>query len=207
MKTPVIIGIAGGSGSGKSTFARKIVEHFNEPISVLCHDFYYKPFSDMSLDERKHLNYDHPSSFDTSLLVKDLKDLKNGKTIKRPVYSYEEFTRMEQTIDVIPTKVIVIDGILIFENKKLRDMMDIKIFVDTDDDIRFIRRMMRDIKSRGRTVDSVVNQYLSTVKPMHDIFVSPSKKYADIIVPEGGLNKVALDMVISKIDLILNSNK
>lgn len=207
MKTPVIIGIAGGSGSGKSTFARKIVEHFNEPISVLCHDYYYKPFSDMTLEERKQQNYDHPSSFDTDMLVEDLKNLKNGKIIQRPVYSYEEFTRMEQTIDVAPTKVIVVDGILLFENKQLRDMMDIKIFVDTDDDIRFIRRMLRDVKSRGRTVDSVVNQYMSTVKPMHDIFVSPSKKYADIIVPEGGLNKVALDMVISKIERVLNTNK
>lgn len=205
MKTPVIIGIAGGSGSGKTTFAKKIVEHFNQPISVLCHDYYYTPFADMDLEERKQQNYDHPSSFDTYLMVEDLKNLKSGKSINRPVYSYELFTRLPETIAVEPTPVIVVDGILIFENKELRDLMDIKIFVDTDDDIRFIRRLSRDIKQRGRTVDSVINQYLSTVKPMHDTFVFPSKKYADIIVPEGGENQVALDMVISRIENFLQS--
>ena len=204
MKTPVIIGIAGGSGSGKSTFARKIVRHFKEPISVLCHDFYYKPFAEMSLEERKKQNYDHPSSFDTDMLVEDLKNLKKGKTIHRPVYSYDQFTRLDETVEVKPTKVIVVDGILLFENKELRDMMDIKIFVDTDDDIRFIRRLSRDIRSRGRTVDSVIKQYLKTVKPMHDIFVAPSKKYADLIVPEGGYNEVALDLVITRIEKILS---
>lgn len=203
MKTPVIIGIAGGSASGKSTFAKKIVEYFNEPLSVLCHDYYYTPFKEMSLEERKKQNYDHPASFDTDLMVSDLKKLKNGQTIYRPTYSYEQFTRLEETIPVKPTKVIVLDGILLFENKELRDLMDIKIFVDTDDDIRFIRRMLRDVVERGRTVESVVTQYLDTVKPMHDTFVSPSKKYADVIVPFGGENKVALDMVINKIETIL----
>ena len=203
MNTPVVIGIAGGSGSGKTTFAERVVKHFEGPISVLCHDYYYKPFAEMSLEDRKKQNYDHPSSFDTDLMVEDLKQLKERKVIHRPVYSYEEFTRMKETVPVEPTDVIVVDGILIFENKELRDLMDIKIFVDTDDDIRFIRRLLRDVVSRGRTVDSVVNQYLRTVKPMHDTFVSPSKKYADIIIPQGGQNQVALDMVISRIDKIM----
>lgn len=205
MSRPVIIGIAGGSGSGKSTFARKIVERFEQPISVLCHDYYYKPFSDMSLEERKKQNYDHPGSFDTDLMIKHIKQLKKGKAIYRPVYSYELFTRMKETVKVEPTKVIVVDGILLFENRELRSLMDIKIFVDTDDDIRFIRRLQRDIRRRGRTVDSVINQYLSTVKPMHDTFVSPSRKYADVIVPEGGLNLVALDMVISRVEKIIKT--
>ena len=204
MKVPVIIGISGGSGSGKSTFARKIIEHFDRPISVLCHDYYYTPFRDMTLEERKKQNYDHPSAFDTFLLIEHLKQLKEGKSIQRPVYSYELFTRLSETVTIEPTKVIVLDGILLFENKELRDLMDIKIYVDTDDDIRFIRRMLRDMKERGRTAESVVNQYLSTVKPMHETFVLPSKKYADIIVPRGGNNTVALDMVISKIESILS---
>ena len=207
MNTPVIIGIAGGSASGKSTFAKKIVNYFNEPISVLCHDYYYKPFKEMSFEERTKQNYDHPSSFDTGLLIKHLKALKAGKAVYRPTYSYEKFTRLKDTVRVEPTKVIVVDGILIFENEELRNLMDIKIFVDADDDIRFIRRMMRDVVKRGRTVDSVVKQYLTTVKPMHDSFVSPSKKYANIIVPEGGENKVALDMVTSKIEMILQDKK
>lgn len=203
MKTPVIIGIAGGSGSGKTTFANKVVSHFKAPISVLCHDYYYKPFYKMPLEERKKQNFDHPSSFDTQLMVEDLKKLKSGQAVERPVYSFTEFTRLDETVSVLPTKVIVVEGILIFENPELRDLMDIKIFVDTDDDIRFIRRMLRDVRERGRSVESVVNQYLSTVKPMHDNFVSPSKRYADVIVPEGGLNPVALDMVISKIENIV----
>ena len=207
MKTPVIIGIAGGSGSGKTTFANRVVGHFRSPISVLSHDFYYTPFLGLTLEERKKQNFDHPSSFDTALMVQDLKDLKAGKTILRPVYSFTEFTRLKKTVKVPPTSVIVVEGILIFENKELRDLMDIKIFVDTDDDIRFIRRMLRDINERGRSVDSVVQQYLTTVKPMHDTFVSPSKKYADVIVPEGGLNPVALDMVISKIESVLKEQR
>lgn len=207
MKKPVIIGIAGGSGSGKSTFARKIVTRFRQPISVLCHDYYYQPFEDMSLEERKQQNYDHPSSFDTRLMIEHIRQLKSGHAVYRPVYSYELFTRLDETVRVNPTKVIVIDGILLFENKELRDLMDIKIFIDTDDDIRFIRRLQRDTKRRGRTVESVINQYLSTVKPMHDTFVSPSKKYADIIVPEGGFNTVAMDMVISRVEKILKLQK
>ena len=161
----------------------------------------------MSFEERTKQNYDHPSSFDTGLLIKHLKALKAGKAVYRPTYSYKNFTRLKDTVRVEPTKVIVVDGILIFENEELRNLMDIKIFVDADDDIRFIRRMLRDVVKRGRTVDSVVNQYLTTVKPMHDSFVSPSKKYANIIVPEGGENKVALDMVTSKIEMILQDKK
>jgi uridine kinase len=204
MSTPVIIGIAGGTASGKTTFAKEIAAHFKTPISIISHDFYYKPFSEMGLEERKKQNYDHPDSFDTDLLIKDLSALKKGKKVYRPVYSYLEFTRLDETVAVNPTNVIIVDGVLIFENEKLRNLMDIKIFVDVDDDIRFIRGLLRDVAQRGRTLNSVVNQYLTTVKPMHDAFVAPSKKYADIIVPNGGENAVAIEMVVSRIEEILS---
>ena len=200
---PIIIGIAGGTGSGKSTLAENIRKEFADNISMLSHDYYYKSYSELAFDERKKLNYDHPDAFDTDLLIKHLKELKAGKTIYRPVYSFVSQTREDQTVEVVPKKVILLDGILIFENKELRDMMDIKIYVDTDADIRFIRRLLRDVKDRGRTLDSVIEQYRATVKPMHEQFVEPSKKYADIIVPEGGYNHVALNMIIEKIRSII----
>lgn len=188
---------------GKSTLADNIRKEFENNITMLSHDYYYKSHSDLPFEERKKLNYDHPDAFDTSLLLDHLNRLKKGELIQRPVYSFVEHTREKETIEVVPKKVILLDGILIFENKKLRDMMDIKIFVDTDADIRFIRRLLRDVQERGRTLDSVVEQYCTTVKPMHEQFVEPSKKYADIIVPEGGYNHVALNMIIEKIRSII----
>lgn len=200
---PIIIGIAGGTGSGKSTLAENIRKEFANNITMLSHDYYYKSHSNLSFDERKKLNFDHPDAFDTDLLIEHLTKLKNGEIIYRPNYSFVDYIREEQTFKVIPKKVILLDGILIFENKELRDMMDIKIFVDTDADIRFIRRLVRDVRDRGRTIDSVIEQYKTTVKPMHEQFVEPSKKYADIIVPEGGYNHVALNMIIEKIRSII----
>lgn len=200
---PIIIGIAGGSGSGKTTFAQNLKNEFNDEILVLSHDYYYKNHSDLSFEERKKLNYDHPNAFDTDMLVEHLKSLKNGNSISHPVYSFVRHNREDYTITVEPKKIIIVEGILIFENKKLRDLMDIKIFIDTDADIRFIRRLVRDVNDRGRTIDSVIGQYCSTVKPMHEQFVEYSKKYADLIVPEGGNNQVALSMVKQQIKNIL----
>ena len=165
---PIIIGIAGGTGSGKSTLAENIRKEFANNITMLSHDYYYKSHSNLSFDERKKLNFDHPDAFDTDLLIEHLTKLKNGEIIYRPNYSFVDHIREEQTFKVIPKKVILLDGILIFENKELRDMMDIKIFVDTDADIRFIRRLVRDVRDRGRTIDSVIEQYKTTVKPMHE---------------------------------------
>mgnify|MGYP004647161411 FL=1 len=200
---PIIIGIAGGTGSGKSTLAENIKKEFAHNITMISHDYYYKSHYDMPFEERAKLNYDHPDAFETNLLIEHLKELKKGNAINRPEYSFVEHQREKNTVEVIPKKVIIVDGILIFENKELRDMMDIKIFVDTDADIRFIRRLLRDVKERGRSLDSVVTQYCTTVKPMHEQFVEPSKKYADIIVPEGGYNIVALNMIIEKIRSII----
>lgn len=195
--------LLGGTGSGKSTLAENIKKEFKDDIIMLSHDYYYKSHSELPFEERKKLNFDHPNAFDTDLLIKHLKDLKEGKSINRPNYSFVNHIREEKTIEVFPKKVIILDGILIFENKALRDMMDIKIFVDTDADVRFIRRLVRDVNDRGRTIDSVIEQYCTTVKPMHEEFVEPSKKYADIIVPEGGYNIVALNMIIEKIRSII----
>ena len=200
---PIIIGIAGGTGSGKSTLADNIKNEFKHNISMLSHDYYYKSNDNLPFEERVKLNYDHPDAFDTDLLIEHVQKLKNGETIRRPSYSFVEHLREKETYEVVPKKVIIVDGILIFENKTLRDMMDIKIFVDTDADIRFIRRLLRDVEERGRTLDSVVTQYCTTVKPMHEQFVEPSKKHADIIVPEGGYNQVALNMIIEKIRSII----
>ena len=172
---PIIIGIAGGTGSGKSTLAENIRKEFANNITMLSHDYYYKSNSNLSFDERKKLNFDHPDAFDTDLLIEHLTKLKNGEIIYRPNYSFVDHIREEQTFKVIPKKVILLDGILIFENKELRDMMDIKIFVDTDADIRFIRRLVRDVRDRGRTIDSVIEQYKTTVKPMHEQFVEQVK--------------------------------
>lgn len=188
---------------GKSTLAENIKKEFKNDISMISHDYYYKDNSDLPFEERAKLNYDHPNAIETSLLIEHLKKLKNGETIYRPIYSFVNHMREKDTIEVVPKKVIIVDGILIFENKELRDMMDIKIFVDTDADIRFIRRLLRDVEDRGRSLSSVISQYCTTVKPMHEEFVEPSKKYADIIVPEGGYNEVALNMIIEKIRTII----
>ena len=188
---------------GKSTLADNIRKEFENNITIISHDYYYKDHPDLTFDERKKLNYDHPDAFETDLLLNHLKRLKNGEIIFRPSYSFVEHKRETKTVEVVAKKVILVDGILIFENKALRDMMDIKIYVDTDADIRFIRRLLRDVQDRGRTLDSVIEQYCTTVKPMHEQFVEPSKKYADIIVPEGGYNNVALNMIIEKIRSII----
>ncbi len=188
---------------GKSTLAENIKKEFTNDITMISHDYYYKDHPDLPFEERSKLNYDHPDSIETDLLIKHLKELKKGHSIQRPEYSFVEHKREKETVEVVPKKVIILDGILIFENKELRDMMDIKIFVDTDADIRFIRRLLRDVEERGRTLNSVVTQYCTTVKPMHEQFVEPSKKFADIIVPEGGHNVVALNMIIEKIRSIM----
>ena len=200
----LIIGIAGGTGSGKTTITRSLVQHFGSDVSVIHHDNYYKAHHSMSMEERALLNYDHPNAFDTDMLIGHLKELKEGRAIRCPVYDYSIHDRTEETVTVTPSRVIIVEGILIFENKELCDQMDIKIFVDTDADVRILRRIVRDVRKRGRTLESVVNQYLSTVKPMHEQFVEPSKKNADIIIPEGGHNKVALDMVIKRVSAHLD---
>ena len=200
MKKVMIIGIAGGSGSGKTTLAKNIAAHFGEKISVLRHDDYYKAGTDIPEEQRAKLNYDHPDAFDTALLISHLKALKDGESIDSPVYDYTIHDRSKDIRRVEATKVIILEGILIFENKELLDLMDMKIFVDTDPDVRIIRRLMRDVKHRGRTLESVVEQYLSTVKPMHEAFVEPSKKHADLIIPEGGKNPVAYGIIINKIE-------
>mgnify|MGYP001388102504 CR=1 FL=1 len=204
MHDVMIIGIAGGSGSGKTTLAQNIKEVFNDEIVILCHDYYYKANEGICLEERKKLNYDHPDSFETDLLIYQLRALRQGKTIYHPVYSFVEHTRLNDTVEVKPAKVIIVEGILIFENKELCDLIDIKVFVDTDGDVRIIRRLLRDVQERGRDLNSVVDQYLNTVKPMHEEFVDPSKRRADIIIPEGGCNTVALSMLLEKIRNFIN---
>ena len=195
----MVIGIAGGTGSGKTTLTEKLKERFAEDVSVLYHDNYYKKHVGMTYEERSKLNYDHPDAFDTDLMVRDLNALRRGENIQCPVYDYTIHNRSDQTLEVLSTRVILVEGILIFVDPALRELMDIKVFVDTDADVRILRRLLRDVKERGRTLDSVVNQYLVTVKPMHEAFVEPSKKYADIIVPQGGRNQVALDMLVERI--------
>ena len=200
-----IIGVAGGSGSGKSTLVKKLQEAFGaKDVSTLCHDYYYKEHSDMSYEQRTQLNYDHPQAFDTDMMVAHIRSLKNNETIERPVYSFVEHNRTAERVTVKPSKVIIIDGILIFENQELRDLMDIKVFVDTDADVRLARRILRDVCNRGRSMESVIEQYLSTVKPMHEEFVEPSKRYADVIIPEGGFNSVAVEMLIQSIRSLIN---
>ena len=199
-KNIMIIGIAGGSGSGKTTLAKNIAEHFGERISVLRHDDYYRARSDIPEEERPRLNYDHPSAFDTDLLICHLKALKSGQSIDSPIYDYTVHDRSRDMRRVEATRVIILEGILIFENRELLELMDMKIFVDTDPDVRIIRRLVRDVKHRGRTLESVIEQYLSTVKPMHEAFVEPSKKHADVIIPEGGKNPVAYGMIINRIE-------
>lgn len=203
MKDVIVIGIAGGTGSGKSTLVKKIKEEFNDRTTILSHDFYYKQHNDITFEQRKKLNYDHPDSFDTDLMIEHIRELASGREIQRPVYDFTIHNRVDDTVTVKPAKVIIVEGILIFENKELRDMFDIKLFIDTDADVRIIRRILRDVSERGRTLESVVNQYLTTVKPMHEQFVEPYKKYADIIIPEGGHNQVAIEMVNHRIHSLL----
>ena len=195
----LVLGIAGGSGSGKTTLMKNLTAGFGGDITVLSHDNYYRAHDDMPFEQRSKLNYDHPDAFDTDLMIEHLKELKQGRAIECPVYDYTIHNRTDETITVVPKPVIIVEGILIFENKALCDLMDIKIFVDTDADIRLIRRIKRDVAKRGRSLESVLNQYQTTVKPMHEQFVEPSKKNADLIVLEGGKNLVALEMITSQI--------
>ena len=199
MSDIIVIGIAGGTGSGKTTITRKIVQHFGGEVSVIYHDNYYKAHHNMSYTERTKLNYDHPDAFDTELLIEDLKKLRRGVAVQCPTYDYTVHDRSDRTVTVKPSKVIVVEGILIFQSIELCKLMDIKIYVDTDADVRILRRIVRDVRDRGRSLESVVNQYLTTVKPMHEQFVEPSKRKADIIIPEGGHNQVALEMVLERL--------
>lgn len=207
MKDIIVIGIAGGTCSGKSTLIKKIKEEFGDAITMLSHDFYYKSRDDIPFEERKKLNYDHPDSFDTDLMIGHIKQLINGESIERPVYDFTIHNRINETVTVKPSKVIVVEGILIFENKELRDLCDIKVFIDTDADVRIIRRIVRDVHERGRTLESVVTQYLTTVKLMHEQFVEPTKKYVDVIIPEGGYNQVALEMLNERIYALLKGRE
>lgn len=205
MSEVIVIGIAGGTGSGKTTITRKIIQRFGDDVCVVHHDSYYKAHHDMPFEERCRLNYDHPNAFDTDMLIEAVRDLKAGKEVTCPVYDYTIHDRSDKTVIVKPAKVIIVEGILIFENRELCDLMDIKIFVDADADERILRRIMRDVRDRGRSLDSVISQYLTTVKPMHEQFVEPSKKNADIIIPRGGHNTVALEMVIQRVKAHLHS--
>ncbi len=198
-----IVGIAGGSASGKTTIVNIIREKFGDNIVVISHDSYYKAHNDLSYDERSRLNYDHPSSFDTELLIEDVKKLKRGEEIDIPVYDYAIHNRSDQTIHVIPKPVILLEGILILENKELRDLMDVKVFVDTDADERLMRRIRRDTIERARSVDSVLTQYAETVKPMHEQFIEPSKKYADLIIPRGGENLTGINIFTEHLKAML----
>lgn len=196
----LLIGIAGGSGSGKSTLTERIKEKFPDDVTVILHDDYYKSFDDIPFEERVKINYDEPGSYDTALLVEDLRALKAGRTVQIPVYDYAAFIRTDKVRETPPTKVILVEGILMLSEAALCDLFDIKVFVDTDPDIRIIRRIRRDLVERGRTFDSVVSQYMNTVKPMHERYVEPSKKNADIIVLGGGENPTALDLLYHKIN-------
>lgn len=205
MRRPIVIGVTGGSGSGKTSVSRAILDKFTEvSILLLEQDFYYKDQSELPFEERLKTNYDYPFAFDTDLFIKDLQKLIQYESIEQPVYDYSKHTRSDQVIHREPKEVIIVEGILILEDKRLRDLMDIKVYVDTDDDIRIIRRIKRDMESRGRTLDSVIHQYLTVVKPMHQQFIEPTKKFADIIIPEGGQNQVAIDLMTTKIASILS---
>ena len=201
---PIVIGVTGGSGSGKSSVSMKLMEIFGDlSVMMLQHDFYYKDQSHLPFEERLKTNYDHPLAFDTDLFVADLNRLLEGQAIDKPVYDFANHTRSSEVIHQESKDVIIVEGILILEDPRLRDLMDIKVYVDTDDDIRLARRILRDIKERGRSVESVINQYVDVVKPMHHQFIEPTKRYADIIVPEGGYNQVAIDLLATKIHSIL----
>ena len=199
MQDIMVIGIAGGTGSGKTTITRKLIQAFGEEVSVVHHDNYYKAHHDMPFEERSKLNYDHPNAFDTDLMLRHIRELKQGRSIRCPVYDYTIHDRTDQTVLIRPTRVIIVEGILIYESLELCKEMDIKIYVDTDADVRILRRIVRDVRDRGRSLENVIDQYISTVKPMHEQFVEPSKRRADVIIPQGGHNQVALEMVIERV--------
>ena len=206
--TPLVIGIAGGSGSGKTTLAEIVIERVGKKrIAYLPHDAYYRDLSHLDPEQRITVNFDHPDSLETDLLVEQIQTLRLGHAIEMPVYDFKSHTRKNETIAIFPKQVIMVEGILIFADRLLRQVMDVKVFVDTDSDIRVIRRLERDIQERGRTMEMVLQQYLSTVRPMHLEFVEPSKRYADVIVPEGGLNAVAMEMVVARLESLLIEEK
>lgn len=208
MKKTIIIGIAGGSASGKTSISRQLKEAYEDTKSVVIirQDDYYKDQSEKAMEERIKTNYDHPLAFDNDLLVEHLQSLLLGMTIQKPIYDFVEHTRSSEVEEISPSDVLVLEGLFVLEDEQLRNLCDMKLYVDTDADIRFIRRLIRDVKKRGRTLDSVVDQYTSTVRDMHNLFIEPSKRYADIIIPEGGHNMVAIDLLITKISSIINQN-
>ncbi|MDD2447182.1 MAG: uridine kinase [Tissierellia bacterium] len=204
MKKPLLIGIAGGTGSGKTTVTKEIIKSISsDDVVVIEQDSYYKDQSTLSFEERVNTNYDHPDAFDNELMIKQLKDLLDGKTINKPIYDFENHNRKVETETVEPKNIIILEGILILFDEKVRNLLDIKIYVDTDSDVRIIRRILRDIKERGRTLDSIIVQYMGTVRPAHLQFIEPTKRYSDIIIPEGGYNKVAVDIIVAKINEII----
>ncbi|VGV76738.1 uridine kinase [Streptococcus pyogenes] len=204
LKKPIIIGVTGGSGGGKTSVSRAILDSFpNARIAMIQHDSYYKDQSHMSFEERVKTNYDHPLAFDTDFMIQQLKELLAGRPVDIPIYDYKKHTRSNTTFRQDPQDVIIVEGILVLEDERLRDLMDIKLFVDTDDDIRIIRRIKRDMMERGRSLESIIDQYKSVVKPMYHQFIEPSKRYADIVIPEGVSNVVAIDVINSKIASIL----
>lgn len=206
-KRPVVIGIAGGSCSGKTSVTRAIYDVFKDrSVVVIEQDYYYKDQSHMTFEERLKTNYDHPLAFDNQLLIQHINELLSYQPVEKPVYDYVQHTRSADVIHVEPRDVIIVEGILVLEDENLRDLMDIKLFVDTDSDLRIIRRIQRDIKERGRTADSVIEQYLTAVRPMHNLFIEPTKRYADVIIPEGGDNNVAIDLMVTKIKTILETD-
>lgn len=207
MQKPIIIGVAGGSGSGKTTVVRRLFENFSDSVAIIEQDAYYNDQSHLTFEERLETNYDHPHAFDTDLLLEHLQRLLDFETIEKPVYDFKLHTRSKETVQVKPKNVIIIDGILILENERLRDMMNVKVYVDTDADVRILRRVERDIKRRGRTLESVIHQYLTVVRPMHLQFVEPSKRYADLIIPEGGHNQVAIKLLVNHIQTIIRGDR
>lgn len=208
MSRPVVIGVAGGTGSGKTTVTKAIFQSLqDQSILMLEQDSYYKDQSSLSMEDRSQTNYDHPFAMDNDLLLLHIEQLLDYQSIQKPVYDFTQHTRSQETIMVKPKDVIILEGILVLEDERLRGLMDIKLFVDTASDVRIIRRMMRDMRERGRTFDSIVNQYLSVVRPMHEQFVEPTKKYADLIIPEGGENQVAIDLMVTKINTIFGNHE
>lgn len=203
---PIIIGIAGGTASGKTSIAQNVYDNFkgSHTTAIIKYDDYYKDQSNISFEERAKNNYDHPLAFDTDLLVEDLSKLKNGEAINKPLYDFSLHNRSQETETINPRDVFVLEGLFVLYDKRIRDLCDILVYVDTDSDIRFIRRLKRDVSERGRSIDSVINQYLTTVKPMHDQFIEPSKKFANIIIPNGSENTVAIDLLITKISSIID---
>ncbi len=199
MQDILVIGIAGGSASGKTTLMDNLIQRFSGDVTILSHDNYYRRHDELTYEQRCQLNYDEPAALETDLMAKHLEALRRGEAIDCPVYDFTTHNRSDRTVHIVPKKVIIVEGILIFENKQLRDLMDVRIFVDADADVRLCRRILRDVSYRGRSLESVLSQYQTTVKPMHEMYVEPSKKYANVIVPEGGENFVALDMIVGRI--------